>query len=344
MSRREATVSVVVCSYADDRFDDLLACVASVRRQTLEPLELVVVVDHNPPLLDRLRDAAPDVLAVANRGPKGLSGARNTGVAVARGDVVAFLDDDASAECSWLEHLAAHFDDPRVAGVGGSVLPDWREGRPRWFPEEFDWVVGCTYRGLPLGAAPVRNLIGASMSFRRPALATVGGFALEMGRTGTSPLGNNEDTELSIRLRRSIRGSTLVYEPEARVRHIVPATRSTWRYFRQRCFAEGLAKAALTRMCGAGEGLSAERAYVTGVLPRGIARGLADLCTGDLAGGARSLAIAAGLLVTAAGYATGRARAPGRRSCRRPGVVSRQRAGPAPTAARTISDEGTEEL
>ena len=45
--------------------------------------------------------------------------------------------------------------------------PSGRDGRPRWFPPEFDWVVGCSYTGLPETVAPVRNLIGAAMSFRR---------------------------------------------------------------------------------------------------------------------------------------------------------------------------------
>lgn len=312
MIGRPPSISVVVCSYADDRFDDLLACVASVRTQTLEPLDLVVVVDHNPSLLDRLRHAVPDVVAVANRGPKGLSGARNTGTAASRGDIVAFLDDDAFAEPGWLERLAPHFQDELVAGVGGGIVPHWSSGRPRWFPEEFDWVVGCTYRGLPLHPAPVRNLIGANMSFRRAALLAAGGFALELGRTGESPLGNNEDTELSIRVRRSVPGSVLVYDPEARVRHRVPPARSTWRYFRRRCVAEGLAKAALSRMCGTEEGLSAEWAYVARTLPRGMVRGLGDVLAGDGGGAARSVAISVGLLATTAGYARGRAGLPRR--------------------------------
>jgi GT2 family glycosyltransferase len=313
VSGRYPSISVVVCSYADDRFDDLLACLESVRGQTLDPYDLVVVVDHNPPLLERLRRAAPDVVAIENSGPKGLSSARNTGVAVARGDVVAFLDDDAFAEPSWLERMAPHFEDERVAGVGGAILPHWSAGRPRWFPEEFDWVVGCTYRGLPVQVAPVRNLIGANMSFRREALAAAGGFALKLGRTGESPLGNNEDTELSIRVRRSIRGSALLYDPDARVRHRVPQARSTWGYYRRRCVAEGLAKAALSRMCGTEEGLSSEWAYVVRALPLGVLRGLRDTLTGDVSGSMRSLAICIGLLATTFGYATGRAqRADGR--------------------------------
>ena len=305
MSDREQTISVVICGYADERFDGLLAAVDSVRRQTSPPFEVAVVVDHNAGLLERVRAALPGVLIVPNGEPQGLSGARNTGIAVTRGEIVAFLDDDVIAESDWLERIAAPYADQNVAGVGGAILASWQQRRPSWFPEEFDWVVGCTYRGLPTQPAGLRNLIGANMSFRRSLLEAAGGFAVEMGRTGSYPLGN-DDTDFCIRAQRKFPGRVLLYEPAARVWHTVPAARASWRYFRTRCFAEGLAKAALTAVSGSREGLSSERAYVARVLPRGVVHGLADVVAGDAAGAARSLAIVSGLLTTAAGYVTGR--------------------------------------
>ena len=95
-------------------------------------------------------------------------------------------------------------------------MPDWTSGRPPWFPSEFDWVVGCTYRGMPTERARVRNVIGANMSFRRSVFAAAGGFALEMGRTGSYPLGN-DDTEFCIRAHRALPDQELVFEPRARV-------------------------------------------------------------------------------------------------------------------------------
>jgi GT2 family glycosyltransferase len=306
MSGERCSVSVVIPCFADERYRDVVNCVDGLRRQTLPPAEIVAVVDHNPALLERLRAGVPGLRAIPSLEGTGSSGARNTGIASTTGDIVAFFDDDAVPEPDCLERLVAHYDDQRVAGVGGGVDAAWETQRPRWFPEEFDWVIGCSYRGLPTRPAPVRNLLGANMSFRRRALEIAGGFSAGMARRGRHPLGV-DDTELCIRVRRSVPGCVLVYAPEARARHRVPASRETWRYFWRRCLAEGKAKSALVAVAGAGESLSSERRYVARVLPAGVARGLRDaFMRRDGAGAARAVAIIVGLVGTSAGYATGR--------------------------------------
>jgi GT2 family glycosyltransferase len=299
----EPRVSVVICTYTDRRWDDVVAAVASVRAQTRPPARTILVVDHNPPLLERARVAFPDALVVPNSGRRGLSGGRNTGVSHAVGDVVAFLDDDARAEPDWLERLAAGYSDPSVLGVGGAAAPVWPGRRPGWLPAEFDWVVGCSYVGLPTAAAPVRNLIGANMSFRRDALDTVGGFTDGLGRVGSRPLGC-EETELGIRLRQWRADGRLVYEPAAVVHHRVTEDRAAWRYFCARCYAEGLSKAMVSRRVGARDALETERRYVRSVLPRGVVRGLDPRRRPP--GITSAAAILLGLLVTGAGYARGR--------------------------------------
>jgi glucosyl-dolichyl phosphate glucuronosyltransferase len=296
-------VSVVICAYTEARWDDLCAAVASVHAQTAEPLEVVVVVDHNEALLARAR-AALDDRVIANHQARGLSGARNSGVAAARGSVIAFLDDDAVAYEDWLEHLTAAYADGPIIGVGGPADAVWDAGRPVQFPPEFDWVVGCTYRGTPEARAPIRNPVGANMSLRRSVFEEIGGFRSGIGRVGAVPVGC-EETELCIRAGRRWPEGRILYEPRARVGHRVPAERAGWRYFRSRCFAEGRSKALVATLAGAGAGLASERSYAARTLPAGVARGVADAVRGDVAGIGRALLIMAGLALTTMGYVTG---------------------------------------
>jgi GT2 family glycosyltransferase len=305
-------ISVVICVYTEDRWEDILAAVSSVRAQSRPALETLLVVDHNAPLLDRLAKEYKEpqetrqVRVLANAGPRGLSAGRNTGIAAARGDVLAFLDDDAVAERDWLRHFAEGYADPRVMAVGGRTVPIWASGRrPDWFPEEFDWVVGCTYKGLPPGRVRVRNVLGGNASFRRGAFDVAGGFATGIGRDGDKrPLGC-EETELCIRLTRARPEAILLIDDRAVIHHRVPETREHFGYFRTRAYAEGLSKALVARSVGTDKGLESERRYATRVLPAGVARGLRDAALARPGGAGRAGAIVAGVLTAAGGYVVG---------------------------------------
>jgi glucosyl-dolichyl phosphate glucuronosyltransferase len=310
-------ISVVICVYTEDRWDDIRAAVQSVRSQRRQPYELILVVDYNPDLHLRLKREYADAIVVENTHARGLSGGKNTGVATASGDVVAFLDDDAVAEAEWLAAFEEAMSEetggtPAVVGVGGLTKPMWDTGdRPRWFPEEFDWTIGCTYRGLPAERKQIRNVMGGNAAFRREVVGEVGGFHSGIGRSvqgrKSRPLGC-EETEFCIRLSQRRPGSIMMFEPRAVIGHRVPASRATFGYFRSRCYAEGLSKALVAQSVGAGDGLSSERAHALKTLPAGVLRGVGDALRGDLAGLARAGAIVVGLAWTTWGYAVGSAR------------------------------------
>jgi glycosyltransferase involved in cell wall biosynthesis len=302
--------SVVICAYTEDRLQHIHAAIDSVRAQREPAAEVILVIDNNPALYKRLITELPDVRVVENAEDPGLSGARNTGARLAAGDVIAFLDDDAAAEPEWLAALERAYANQDVIGVGGLTLPRWQTARPAWFPAEFYWVVGCNYTGMPGSGQRIRNLFGANMSFRREAFDLAGGFTSGIGRTATGrPLGC-EETEFCIRIGQRSPQSLLLIEHGAVVHHFVPASRGRFGYFMSRCFAEGISKARVATEVGSGDGLSTERGYATRVLPRGVAKGIADSLHGNLSGLGRAGAIMAGLFVTAAGYAVARARAP----------------------------------
>lgn len=290
-------ISVVVCAHEQARWNVLQAALGSLERQALQPREVIVVIDNNPDLLRLARTALSGVLVIENTDVAGLGGARNSGVAAASGSIVAFLDDDAVASPQWLGLLAERYRDSKVAGVGGSIEPMWEAERPAWFPWEFDWVVGCTYLGMPETAQEVRNLLGCNMSFRREVLDELGGFRLGYGC---------DETELCIRLRQRWPAKKLLYAPEAKIFHQVPTSRTRVRRFVSRCYFEGGSKAVVTRLVGTGLGLSSEYRYTRSVLPAGVRRGLGDFFRrGDPYGLARAVAIVTGLTSTTAGYVVG---------------------------------------
>lgn len=297
--------SVVVCVHSEERWDAILAAVQSVRVQSTPAVETLVVVDHNPCLLDRLKRTLPDVTIVENREDQGLSGGRNTGIHLATGDVVAFLDDDAVADAEWLTYLSNSYTDPAVAGAGGLTLPRWQSKRPSWFPPEFHWVIGCTYVGAPKSHAPVRNLLGGNASFRREIFRTVGGFTNGLGRSISKlPLGC-EETEFCIRLSQRHPEVVMLFEPRAVIWHLIPAYRCKISYFCIRCYAEGISKSHVTASVGFADSLATERRYVSRTLPLGIIRGFLDLVRGRPSGLARSGMIVVGLSATTAGYIVG---------------------------------------
>lgn len=300
------TTSVVVCAHTMRRLDVTVRCVRAVLAQVPAPDEVVVVVDHNDELRAALAERLPPaVRIVGSVGPNGLSTARNVGIGHAAGAVIAFVDDDALPRSGWLAALLEPFADERVVATGGHAEPRWEAPRPEWFPDEFLWVVGCSYRGM-VADGPVRNVIGCNMAFRAEAFARAGVFDPGIGRLGSRPLGC-EETELCIRVRRELPGTEVMAVSRAVVDHAVTAERVTPRYFLDRCWSEGLSKALVSQLA-AGDALSSERAHAARTIPAGLAHALRQVVRGPHRRGAlaRGGALSGGLAAATAGYAAGR--------------------------------------
>ena len=130
---------MVVCAYTEERWDDIVEAMQSLRNQTVRAGELVLVIDHNDALLERAQaqfadDKLQPISIVTNRHKKALSGARNSGIEASSRPIIGFLDDDAVADANWIEALIAAYADADVVGAGGLIRPIWLAGRPGWFP------------------------------------------------------------------------------------------------------------------------------------------------------------------------------------------------------------------
>jgi glycosyltransferase involved in cell wall biosynthesis len=302
-----AATSVVIAAHTMQRCEALTEAVASVLAQQSPPGEVVVAVDNNTDLYEWVCRRLPSVVPVHNQGVRGASATRNAGVRIASGSVLAFLDDDAVARPDWLRHLTAPLARRDVAGVGGFLEPVWLGRVPKWMPEEFLWVVGASYRGLPSTPAPVRNVWSGNMAVRKADFWGVQGFLEEFSKTGG--VSRPEDTEFCIRLTAALEGLTWWFEPSARVGHSVPPGRGTLRFFVQRCYNEGRGKADLAALRGRREGLRDERRHAAKTLPMGMRRELRHaVANREFAAVQRMSAIGVGLGAAGLGFLLRQAR------------------------------------
>lgn len=308
------TAAVVVCTATHERAPLLRACVDSLLAGRRTPEELLVIVDSNPSLRSQLAGSLPPQVRLLETERQGLSEARNVGIAAASSDVVAFVDDDATVDPRWLSSLVEAFAvNQDVLGLGGPVLPVW-EAERRWLSDELLWVVGCTYSGHRQDAGPIRNPIGCNMAFRRRELTALGGFATSFGKRGNA-LETCDETELALRLERAWGTERIRYVPAARVQHLVPATRISWRLLVRRSLSEGLAKGRLHRLY-LNPALGPERSYARRLVTHAVPRLLLDgWRRRDHQSALGALAIMASLLITGLAFLTGIARG-GRRQAR----------------------------
>lgn len=290
------TISTIICASSELRLHSLLATVRSVQVQSRPAHEIIVVIDHNPGLQAALGAQLSGVTLVANQAAKGLSGARNTGVRTATGQIVAFIDDDAIASRDWLKSLASAYTSQFTLGAGGPIVPHWPDMRPDWFPAEFDWTVGCSYAGEATSPSAVQNLIGCNMSFRRNAVLMAGLFDEHLGRNGNNGAGG-EESDLARRMLAMFPTSHLAHVPGASVRHFIAPERTNFAYFVKRCRAEGRSKALMTK------DISRERSFVLSRLGSAFFANLgATLTFKDTHGWKKSLAIFTGLTSAAGTY------------------------------------------
>jgi len=236
-------VSVVICTYSEDMYEHFQESLESVRNQTYDPIEVVVIVDGNEALSERIEAEyghLEEVTIHCNERNLGLSGSRNRAMEFVTGDVVALIDDDAVADERWIEELVSVYDSTDAIAAGGKITPLWVAGKPVFLPEEFYWLVGVTHRGFADPWEEVRNTNGSNISFRTWVLEELGGFETEVGRQGENNLQAHE-TELCSRMREEY-GRGVIYNPDAKVGHKVFEYRTDKRWLLDRAFWQGYSK------------------------------------------------------------------------------------------------------
>jgi len=181
---------------------------------------------------------------------QGKSFALNTGLAAATGDVVALTDDDVLPAVEWIAKMVDDFRRERVNFVFGKVLPRWTATPPaELLTPEAQAIWGplaiVDYGDVPqhyrIDSKGQRLPIGANLGFLRSALTTIGGWRTDLGKVDNTLI-SGEDHEIFMRLRRHGMYAGY-YDPAVSVRHYVPSSRVTRRYFRSWFYWNGKTRA-----------------------------------------------------------------------------------------------------
>lgn len=240
--------SIVIATY--NRARDLRETLGSLATlSTGDPWE-VIVVDNNSTddtrsvVLEEAR-SFPVELRYLTEQHQGRSAALNTGIRAARGDIIVTTDDDVRVRPDWLDRAAQGLEQSRGDYVGGRVLPIWGGPRPEWLSDRpgKQWAVIAL---LDYGSEAIEFgtsvPLGVNMAFRKGAFDRVGLFDPDTGRRAGTLLGQ-EVREWCIRARKlNIRG---FYIPDMTVRHVIPSSRLTKRYFRRWFYWRGISRAML---------------------------------------------------------------------------------------------------
>src|SRR5262249_37698272 len=247
--------SVCICTYnRAERLGETLAALQAMTPPAGCAVE-ILVVDNNSADATRavVEDAnrhGPMPVVYVHEGSPGKSFALNTAMRRARGDIIALTDDDVIPSPDWLARVVQLFREHKVTFVFGKVLPRWSivpppellttRARDIWGPlalvdygdEPAVYVAESTAQRLP---------IGANLAFARAALLAIGGWRTDLGKVNNTLI-SGEDHEIFIRLRRhGLYGG--YYDPDLTVRHYVPPSRLTRRYFRRWFYWHGKTQA-----------------------------------------------------------------------------------------------------
>ncbi|MGA8151706.1 MAG: glycosyltransferase [Terriglobales bacterium] len=229
-------ITVILCTY--NRCQSLANALASVASSVLpDSVDWEVLVvnnnssDQTSEVVEEFRRRYPGRFRYLFEARQGKSHALNSGIREARGEVLAFMDDDVTVEPMWLVNLTTALRDGTWVGVGGRVLPERNFSPPHWLSLSGRYGMGAILAFFDLGEVAGeldRPPYGTNMAFRRNVFEKYGGFRLDLGPCPGSEM-RNEDTEFGYRLLAA--GERLWYEPSAVVHHPAPLTRLKKEYF-----------------------------------------------------------------------------------------------------------------
>ncbi|HOE27560.1 MAG TPA: glycosyltransferase family A protein [bacterium] len=225
-------ISVVVLTH--NRLPFLRDCVESIRANGYADHEIVVVDNASTDGTAEALAGMDDVRVVRFDRDRELAACRNAGIDAARGDIIAFTDDDCAIEKDWLVRIEADLRDHDA--VGGVALPLGDFHPPRWWDDEINWLVGLSVPGhYGPRAGEVYLPASLNLAYRAPVLRALGFREGAPGLAGRNM--TREDSDLWLRTRAG--GHRTLFDPSLVVYHRVPPERLTVSFCVRRAFSDG---------------------------------------------------------------------------------------------------------
>lgn len=230
-------ISVIVCVYNREQY--ILKCLESVASQSFNRngYELIVInnnsTDRSEHCCRKFEEEHPDLhFSYMVESQQGVSHARNRGIDVARGDIIAFIDDDSFIGKEFLTVVSRFFQDhPDVNMAGGKIQLVFEADKPGWLSPFLIPLLGQLDLGKRIKRFPPHKYpFGSNLCVRRDFIKEKGGFNTKLGRKGNI-LESGEEKDLAWRVRRS--GDTIFYIPQAVVYHHVSQEKITKEYIRK---------------------------------------------------------------------------------------------------------------
>lgn len=210
----EPLVSIIIVDYKKNN-PYLVECLNAIQTQTYRHFEVILVTDYYVNLSSsRRRGSIPSFTQKSYGHYVGPAEKRDEGARMAKGEILAFIDDDAHPVKNWLKHMVPHFSDKTIAGVGGpGVTPpnvSWQETASGWASASPAGAGLYTYRFIPGRERFVDDFPSMNLAVRKKDFDRIKGF--------DSNFWPGEDTKLCLDLIYKL-GKKIIYDPKVLVYH-----------------------------------------------------------------------------------------------------------------------------
>ena len=251
-------ISVIICTYNRERY--IYNVLGSIAQGTLQPdrYEIILVdnncTDNTRSEVDRFCKDYPQIsLHYYVESKQGLSHARNRGIKESNGDLLVYVDDDATVNTDYLKTYADWFaSHPETDAAGGPIIPHYETGsEPRWMTYFIKRLLtGYLYFGNKPKPFPGDNYPGGgNAAYRSSVFRKVGLYNVELGRNGDS-LAGGEEKDIFDKMKRL--GMQFVYLPDAILYHSIPGYKLEPDYFNRLTRGIGQSERARTLKIGKG--------------------------------------------------------------------------------------------